>query len=352
MIKENNIKVEYWGEVNGDSVYLYTLKNNNGMEVSIINYGGIITSLKVPQKNGEKLDVVLGFDSLEEYLGEQPYFGAIIGRIGNRIANARFTLNNQEYFLLANDGENHLHGGAKGYDSYVWGAKAINNGVEPSLLLSYLSRDGEEGYPGNLDLNVTYTLTNDNELEINYQAVSDEDTIVNLTNHSYFNLNGMEDNVLNHFLELNAEFYTATDKNLIPTGAITEVADTPLDFRKAKKIGDEIDSDFAPLKYGGGYDHNYVLNTNGELSKAASVYEESTGIIMEVFTDQPGVQLYTANNVNNVKGKDNKVYNKFYGICLETQHFPDSINHSHFPSIVLKAGELYDTTTIYKFSSK
>ncbi|MFW6264901.1 MAG: aldose epimerase family protein, partial [Bacillota bacterium] len=271
---------------------------------------------------------------------------------GNRIANARFTLNNQEYFLLSNDGENHLHGGAKGYDSYVWGAKAINNGVEPSLLLSYLSRDGEEGYPGNLDLNVTYTLTNDNELEINYQAVSDEDTIVNLTNHSYFNLNGMEDNVLNHFLELNAEFYTATDKNLIPTGAITEVADTPLDFRKAKKIGDDIDSDFAPLKYGGGYDHNYVLNTNGELSKAASVYEESTGIIMEVFTDQPGVQLYTANNVNNVKGKDNKVYNKFYGICLETQHFPDSINHSHFPSIVLKAGELYDTTTIYKFSSK
>ena len=352
MSSQNNITVDYWGEVDGDSVYLYTLSNNKGMEVSIINYGGIITSLKVPQKKGEKLDVVLGFDSLEEYLDEHPYFGAIIGRIGNRIANSRFVLNNQEYYLYANDGKNHLHGGAKGYDSYVWGAKAINNGVEPSLVLSYFSRDGEEGYPGNLDLTVTYTLTNDNELEINYQGVSDQDTIINLTNHSYFNLNGMEDTVLNHELQLNAKFYTATNEELIPSGAILPVADTPLDFRKSKKIAKEIESDFAPLKYAGGYDHNFVLNSNDELSLAGSVYEEFTDILMEVFTDQPGVQLYTANSVSNVKGKDGKVYDKNYGICLETQHFPDAINHSHFPSIVLRAGELYDTTTIYKFSNK
>ncbi|MEJ6951831.1 aldose epimerase family protein [Natronospora cellulosivora (SeqCode)] len=350
--KKDNITVEYWGELDGDSIYLYTMKNDNGMEVSITNYGGIIRSIKVPNNEKELIDVVLGFDTLEEYLDEHPYFGAIIGRFGNRIANARFKLNNQEYHLLANDGKNHLHGGAKGFDSYVWGAKAIKSGVDTSLILSHLSRDGEEAYPANLDIKVIYTLTNDNEIIINYQAISDEDTIINLTNHSYFNLNGMEDNVLNHDVQLNSTLYTATDEELIPTGAILPVADTPLDFRESKKIGEEIDSDFKPLLYGGGYDHNFVLNANGDVSLAASVFEESTSIMMEVYTDQPGIQLYTGNSLGEIKGKDNKVYTKNYGLCLETQHFPDSINHSHFPSVVLEAGELYDTTTIYKFSNK
>ncbi|HLV10198.1 MAG TPA: aldose epimerase family protein [Halanaerobiales bacterium] len=346
------MKIIPWGKVDGKAVYLYTFSNDKGMEVSISNFGGIISSIKVPDLNGKKTDLVLGFNSLEEYLSEHPYFGAVIGRSGNRIAGGSFTLNNIEYRLPCNEGKNQLHGGFRGFDKQVWNAKAINRAGEFSLILNYYSEDGEEGYPGNLKATVAYSLTDENELRIEYQAICDRDTVVNFTNHTYFNLSGMEKKVFDHELVIDAEFYTPVNEEMLPTGAIEPVAGTPLDFRKSRRIGERINDDYQQLKYGGGYDHNYVLNNGGKLAKIATAKESDTGIVMDVFTDQPGVQFYTGNNLDGIKGKDGKAYERYSGFCLETQNYPDAVNKSHFPSPILKEGVLYESTTIYQFSIK
>ena len=339
------ITKEIFGQLpDGKSVDLYTLANGNGVEVKITNYGGIITFLKTPGKDGNFTDIVLGHDNLHGYLEDNsPYFGAIIGRVGNRIAKAKFTLEGTEYVLAANTGSNHLHGGNVGFDKVVWKAQEVKGQSQIGLKLSYLSPDGEEGYPGNLNCTVIYTLTNDNELEIDYEATTDKATPVNLTNHSYFNLTGFDGgDIYNHQLQLNAHKYTAVDDDLMPTGEIKSVKDTPLDFTKAESIGSRI-------AQAGGYDNNYVVNDwDGSLKEIAKVTEPATGRVMEVYTTEPGVQLYSGNFLDgSIKGKG-AVYTKHSGLCLETQHFPDSPNQPNFPSIVLKPGEKYTQTTIYK----
>ncbi|HTM47485.1 MAG TPA: aldose epimerase family protein [Bryobacteraceae bacterium] len=338
----------------GEAVELYTLANAKGMEATIMTYGGIVTSLRVPDRNGKPDDVVLGFDSLDGYLGDPPapYFGALIGRYGNRIGKARFTLNGTEYKLAANNNKvNHLHGGLKGFDKVVWKAASTS---PQSLELTYLSKDGEEGYPGNLTTTVTYTVTDNNELKLEYKAATDKDTVLNLTNHSYFNLAGQgEGDILAHRIMINADKFTPVDATLIPTGELRNVEGTPFDFRKPRPIGEKIDSAYDQTKLGGGYDHNFVLNTSGSLTEpAVRVTEPKSGRVMEVLTTQPGVQFYTGNFLDGrLKGKGGKVYNKRYGFCLETQHFPDSPNQPGFPPVVLKPGEQYQNTTIYRFSA-
>jgi len=331
----------------GKEVYLFTIGNKNGLTAEIINYGGIVVSLYVPDKNGKADDVVLGCDSLEDY-SDSPYFGAVIGRYANRIENAVFELNGKEYRLAKNDGNNHLHGGIKGFDKVVWD---VLEHSDNTLKLHYLSPDGEEGYPGNLDITVTYTITDDNELSIDYKAKSDADTIVNLTNHSYFNLSGHDSgNILNHQLKINAEKFTVSNEELIPTGEIAGVEGTPLDFRNLRPIGDGIQADNIHIKYGNGYDHNFVLNVSGkEPEFAAEVFDPASGRRMKVYTTKPGIQLYTGNYISDIKGKGGIRYGKNGGLCLETQFFPNSVKHKHFPSPVLKAGELYHHITIYKF---
>ncbi|MBM7623811.1 aldose epimerase family protein [Sporohalobacter salinus] len=348
------VNMKHWGETQGEQVYLYTIANDNGMKMKVTNYGGRITALEVPDKEGDLVDVVLGFDSLKDYLNNPNNFGAVIGRYGNRIANGSFTLNNKTYHLAQNNGDNHLHGGFVGFDQRVWNIKAVEKDDEVSLVLTYLSEDGEEGYPGNLNVKVTYTLTNDNALRIDYQAKTDQPTVCNLTNHSYFNLNGVNSSAMDHQLMINADHYTPIDEEWIPTGAIESVANTPMDFRNPTRVGKRAKQDFWQLENGVGYDHNYVLNTNGDLNQlAATLYEPSTGIFMKMYTEEPGVQLYAGNFLDgSITGKDGKTYKKHYAICLETQHFPDSPNVSHFPSTVLKPDETYTTTTIYKFSTK
>jgi aldose 1-epimerase len=345
-----NLKKEAFGKMeDGREVHLYTLTNKNGMTVKITNYGGIVTSIITPDKNGSPGDVVLGFDNLSSYTKEHPFFGALVGRYGNRIAKGRFTLEGKTYKLATNNGENHLHGGKMGFDKALWEVQEINNVDAPGLKLTYMSKDGEEGYPGNLTTTVTYTLTNDNELKIDYTAQTDKSTPVNLTNHSYFNLAaGQADNALNHMITINADKFTEVNDNLIPTGKLPSVKGTPMDFTQPHSIGERI----SQVK--GGYDHNYVLNKTGEgLSLAATVYEPLTGRYMEVFTTQPGVQFYSGNFLNgSLTGKDGKKYVKNYGFCLETQHFPDSPNQASFPTTILKPGETYNHTTTYKFSTK
>lgn len=331
----------------GAPVRIFTLTNKNGVEATITNYGGRVVSLKVPDKKGAMGDVVLGFDSLEGYLNENPYFGALIGRYANRIGHAQFTLNGALYKVPKNDGDNSLHGGTRGFDKVVWTPRELPDG---GLELTYLSKDGEEGYPGNCKVTVVYHLTDDNELKIDYSATSDKDTVVNLTNHSYFNLKGSGD-ILGHMLTLNADHFTPVDSGLIPTGVLKPVAGTPFDFRKSTGIGERIEQADEQLKLGKGYDHNWVLNKKGsELSLAARVEEPTTGRVMEVRTTEPGIQFYTGNFLDgSLKGKKGVVYARRSALCLETQHFPDSPNKPKFPSTVLKAGARFQSTTVYKF---
>ena len=334
----------------GTPVYLYTLRNTKGMEAKITNYGGIVVSVSVPDKNGKTGDVVLGFGRLEDYLKGHPYFGAIVGRYGNRIAKGRFTLGGQTYTLATNNNENHLHGGLKGFDKAVWKAEPFRNGEAVGLKLAYLSKDGEEGYPGNLDVAVIYTLTRHNELRIEYAATTDKPTVANLTNHSYFNLAGAG-TILDHELVVNAEKFVPVDKGLIPTGQLQSVKGTPMDFTTPEKIGARIDQDFEQLKTGGGYDHCYVLSSLGLQRLAAKAFCASSGRLLELFTTEPAVQLYTGNFLDGtLEGKGGQTYKKRSGFCLETEHYPDSPNQPAFPSVVLNPGQKYSTTTIYKFS--
>jgi aldose 1-epimerase len=336
----------------GEKVELYTLTNKNSVRVSLMTYGATIVDLCTPDRDGNPADIALGFGSLKPYLTKSPYFGCIAGRYANRIAKGRFTLEDKTYKLAKNNGANHLHGGEKGFDKHVWNAE-LPKSKHPSVRFTLRSPDGHEGYPGNLDVAVTYTLTDRNELRIAYQAITDKTTIVNLTNHNYFNLAGAGNgNILNQHLKLFAAHFTPVNKKLIPTGEIKSVGGTVLDFRTPTPIGSritEIDSD--PI----GYDHNYVLSQTPQarVAIAAEVYEPKSGRLMKVYTDQPGVQFYTGNFLDgSIKGKGGRVYKQHYGFCLETQHFPDSPNQPKFPGTVLKPGQIFKTTTVYKFSAK
>jgi aldose 1-epimerase len=330
-------------------VDLYTLVNHSGITMKVTNYGGIITSLMVPDKNGKTTDIVLGYDSLSGYLAKTPYFGALIGRYGNRIAKGKFTLDGTEYVLAQNDGPNHLHGGVKGFDKVVWEAEEFKTDSAVGIKLHRLSKDGEEGYPGNLDVTVTYTLNDDNSLVFDYTATTDKATPVNLTQHSYFNLAGSGD-IKSHELLISAAKYNVVDSTLIPTGELREVKGTPFDFTTAKPIGkDLVAAGGKPI----GYDHNFILDTKGIKDLAVRVVEPNSGRTVEVYTDQPGVQFYSGNFLDGtITGKSSKVYQQYSGFCLETQHFPDSPNQGAFPTTILKPGEKYHTTTIYKFSAK
>lgn len=329
---------------------LLTIGNCNGLQVQITNYGGIVVSLWIPDRDNRFSDVVLGFDQIEKYFSNNPYFGCIIGRYGNRIANGIFSLDNREYTLARNNGDNHLHGGIRGFNQVIWN---VNNVTPDSLALNYLSRDMEEGYPGNLDVTVTYTLTDQNQLKIQYAATTDKKTIVNLTHHSYFNLKGEGNgDILGHRLMLNADSYTPVNENMIPTGEIISVRDTPMDFSTPAEIGSRIDDPFLQLKLGMGYDHNWILNTNDTSTIAARVEEPGSGRIMEVYTSEPGIQFYTGNYLNDsFIGKSGRPYFSRSGFCLETQHFPDSPNRKNFPSVILNPGEIYHSICIYKFSN-
>ena len=344
-----------FGTADGQSVDLYTLRNVHGVEAKITNYGGILTSLKVPDRNGKFDDVVLGFNDLDTYLKGHPYFGALIGRYGNRIAKGRFTLNGVEYKLAVNNGENTLHGGIKGFDKVVWTGKEMKTKAGPSVVLTYLSKDGEEGYPGNLNVRVVYTLTNNNELKIEYSATTDKDTVTNLTHHSYFNLAGEGNgDILSHRVTINANRFVPTDAGSIPTGELRKVAGTPFDFLTAHAIGERINQDEEQLKLGNGYDHTWVINGRpGTLRVAATAYETTSGRTMQVWTTEPGVQFYTGNFLDGtLTGKSGKIYQRRFGFCFETQHYPDSPNQPSFPTTTLRRGATYRSTTIYRFGSK
>ena len=335
----------------GQAIDLYTLTNSRGMQAAITNYGGTLVSLRTPDKTGHMDDIVLGFDSLDGYLGTEPYFGALIGRYGNRIGHAQFKLDGVEYHLAKNDGQNILHGGLKGFDKRVWKARDVSKG-SPALELTYLSKDGEESFPGNLSATVVYTLTEANELRLDYTATTDKKTVLNLTNHSYFNLAGQGNgDILKHQIMINADRYTPVDSGLIPTGELASVTGTPFDLRKAVAVEAHINDNNEQIKLGKGYDHNFVLNRTGTApSLAARVTEAGSGRTMEVLTDQPGVQFYTGNFLDGtIHGKGGKVYGHRAALCLETQHFPDSPNKPSFPSVELKPGQTFHSTTIYRF---
>lgn len=333
----------------------YTLKNDQGVEVKIINYGGTITSLKVPDKDGNLENVVLGFDNVQDYEKGDAYFGAIIGRYGNRIANGKFSIDGTDYTLATNNNENHLHGGLKGFDKVVWSVDTVNSNSK-TLKLNYLSKDMEEGYPGNLNCTVTYTLSDDNVLEMDYQATTDKKTIVNLTNHSYFNLSGdFSKTILDHEVMINADSFIPVTESLIPTGEIKSVENTPFDFREAIKIGSKLDQESSneQLKRGLGYDHCWVLNDAEGMSLAATAYDPGTGRFMEVKTNEPGIQFYIGNFLNGSMNRpDGGTYDKRTGFCLETQHYPDTPNQKEFPSVILEPGETYTSKTTFKFSTK
>lgn len=335
----------------GTAVDLYTLRNESGAEAQICNYGGLVTSLKVRDRNGRLGDVVLGYDNLTGYLKASPHFGVLTGRYGNRIAKGKFTLDGKEYQLALNNGPNHLHGGIKGIDKKAWAAKPVHSSLGPALELKYLSVDGEEGYPGNLSITAVYTLTHDNALRLDFTATTDKATICNLTHHSYFNLAGKGD-VLDHEVTIFADKFTPVDATLIPTGELRSLDGSPLDFRKPQKIGARINSPDEQVKLGGGYDHNYVLSKPaGQLGLAARVHEPTTGRVMEVLTTEPGVQFYTGNFLDgSITGKGGWTYQKRNGFCFEPQHFPDSPNQPNFPSTVVRPGQTYKNTIIYKFS--
>ncbi|MBC7744255.1 MAG: galactose mutarotase [Flavobacterium sp.] len=339
--------------INHKEVKLYTLKNKNNLEVLITNYGGRIVSLMVPDSSGKMVDVVVGFNDVKQYItSTEPYFGATIGRYGNRLANGKFTLDGQTYQSSTNNGPNMLHGGKMGFQSKIWDAEQPNN---QTLILTYLSKDMEEGFPGNLQVKVTYSFTEDNELKIGYEATTDKTTVINLTNHAFFNLNGEgSGDILGHVLQINADKYTPVDSTLIPTGEIVDVKGTPFDFRTAMPIGNQINEKNEQLKNGKGYDHNYVLNETqaGKMNKAAKVTGNKSGIVMEVFTEEPGLQFYSGNFMQSKNTFKSGVKDDFRtAFCLETQHFPDSPNQPSFPSTVLKPGNTYKTNSIYKFSN-
>lgn len=333
----------------------YTMKNEKGMQIDVITYGGIITAWTAPDKNNNYKDIVLGYNTLAEYEKETPYFGAIIGRYGNRIAKGKFSIDGAEYTLETNDNTNHLHGGVKGFDKVVWSATETKTDSTASLVLTYLSKDMEGGYPGNLTNTVTYTLTNDNELQVLYEATTDKKTIVNLTQHSYFNLTGdFSKTILDHEITIDADKLVPVDATLIPTGELTDVTDTPFDFRTAKAIGNDINVEDEQLKRGLGYDHCWVLNKQNEgVRLVSSAYEKESGRLLEIYSDEPGIQLYTGNFLDGtLPNKQGGTYAFRTGFCLETQHYPDSPNQENFPTTILNPGEKYESKTSFKFSVK
>jgi len=354
--QDSGVQQKELGTREGRPVNLYTLKNSHGVEVHAMNYGGIILSIRVPDRKGQLADIVLGHGTLEGYIPNPPFLGAIVGRYANRIANGTFTLDGKAYTLAKNDGPNTLHGGTtRTFDKVVWEAEPLKD--KNGVAFSYLSKDGEEGFPGNLKIKVTYTLTDGNALLIDYEATTDKATPLNVSQHSYFNLKGEGNgDILDHEIMINAERFTPVDKNLIPTGELRPVKGTPLDFTKSTKMGARIDDSYEQIQLGHGYDHNFVLNSKPEqngLKLAARVQEPSTGRILEVWTTQPGVQFYTGNFLDgSVTGKEGHVYKRRYGFCLETQHFPDSPNHPEFPTTILKPGETFHQKTVFKFEAK
>ncbi len=344
----SQIEKQVWGQsLSGEQVQLYTLRNTHGMEATVTDFGGHLVTLKTADRDGNFDDVVLGFDDLGGYLRKNPYFGALVGRYANRIANGEFTLNGRTYHLARNNGENALHGGIEGFDKRVWDSREISG---PALQLTYISKDGEEGYPGTLTATVTYTLTDENELKIDYRATTDKPTVLNLTNHSYFDLSGQfAGEILQHKVTINADRFTPINQHLIPTGELCDVAGTPFDFRQPKFIADDIDDDDEQLKLALGYDHNFVLNGSG-LRLAARVLDPQSGRVLEVLTTQPGMQFYTGNHLDGtVTGKSSVVYKFRYGFCCETQHFPDSPNQPGFPSTKLDPGQEFRAQTIFRF---
>jgi len=349
----NITKAPFGKAPDGTPVDIYTLRNADGCEARICNYGGIVTSLKVSDKTGKLGDVVLGYDNLDGYLKSSPYFGCLVGRYGNRIANGKFKLDGRIYTLATNNGPNSLHGGIKGFDKVVWSGKTVASSLGPALELKYVSEDGEEGYPGNLSVTAVYTLTEDNALRLDYTATTDKDTVVNLTHHSYFNLRGHGDN-LGHIVQINADKFTPVDITLIPTGELRPVDGTPFDFRKPTAIGARVNANDEQIKFGGGYDHNWVINKKpGELSQQAVVYEPESGRVMEVWSTEPGLQFYGGNFLDGtITGKGGWVYQYRNAFCMEPQHFPDSPNHPNFPSTELKPGQVYKNTIIYKFGTR
>lgn len=344
-------KQDFEKTVGGKQVKIFTLKNRLGTAMQVINYGGKVVSLWIPDRNGNYEDVVLGYPDIDGFLSaKEKYFGALIGRYGNRIQNGKFTLNGRAYTLATNNGINHLHGGNIGYDAVFWDAKQID---DQTLALSYLSKHMEEGYPGNLDIKVVYHLSDANELKVEYWATTDQATVVNLTHHSFFNLRGAGNGTINdHLLHINASYYTPVDEGLIPTGEIATVEDNPMDFRELTVIGKRINAEFEQLKFGLGYDHNWVLNQNNQgHNYAAKVVEPISGRVMEVYTNEPGLQFYGGNFLDgSIIGKEGKSYKYRTAFCLETQHFPDSPNKKNFPNTVLNPGEEYYSICIYKFS--
>jgi len=338
----------------GTQIDKYTLEAKDGQKIEIITYGGIITSWMVPDKNGKLGDVVLGHDSMEGYLTPSPYFGALIGRYGNRIAKGKFTLDGETYELATNNDQNHLHGGNVGFDKVVWDASEVKREHATGLLLKYTSADGEEGYPGTLKTEVTYWMNEDGSVEIDYKATTDKKTVVNLTNHAYYNLGVDKSTILNHELTLHADRFLPVDATLIPTGELRPVSGTPFDFTTSKRIGDEIGAENQQIQFGGGYDHCWVITDNSDNMKlAAELYEPTSGRLMEVYTTEPAIQFYSGNFLDGtLTGKNGQVYNYRSGMCLETQHYPDSPNQPDFPSVVLNPGETYHTTTKMVFKTK
>ncbi|MCK5135028.1 MAG: galactose mutarotase [Bacteroidales bacterium] len=341
-----NIEKQLFGTIpGGKEVYKFILKNHHGMEVHVINYGAIITAIQVPDKDNEPGDVVLGFDSLDEYLGEHPYFGAMVGRVCNRVGKSRFEMDGKVFHITANEGKNHLHGGTRGFDKQVWTACSDKTSDQVSLKLGYESRDGEEGYPGTLLVEVEYSLNDQNELGISCRAKTDKPTHVNLTNHSYFNLNNCRGSIHQHELFIDGNQYTELDGESIPTGRILPVQTTPYDFRLTRLIGEKI-AEVEP-----GFDINYVLDMKSrELTRVAALHDPESGRSMEVLTTLPGIQLYTTNHVDGIRGKEGLMYEKHCAVCLETQYFPDAANQQSFPSTVLLPGEEYSAVTVYRFS--
>lgn len=343
---------DFVAEVDGKPTALYVLRNSQGAEACVTNWGGRLVSVMVPDRDGKMTDVVLGYDNIQQYVQfPDNNYGALIGRYGNRIANGRFQLDGQSYQLPQNNNGHCLHGGPKGYHAVTWDARQLDG---QAVELTYLSSDGEAGFPGNLKVKVVYRLTDDNAIDIQYEATTDKPTVVNLTNHSYFNLSGVAGSTItDHRIQINADSYVPVDSTLIPLGKIEPVEGTPMDLRQLVTVGDHIDDDFAQLRYGGGYDHNWVLNTKGDINTpAAKVISDKSGIVMEVFTDEPGLQFYAGNSMSEAgdKGKLGVVYPRRGALCLETQHYPDSPNQPSFPSVVLKPGETYRSHCIYKFS--
>lgn len=340
-------KFAYGMNSSGVEGTVYVLKNENGMKVEVVDYGAVIAKIEVPDKEGNLIDVVLGYDDVKGYEEGSIFLGAPVGRSANRIGGASFSLNGIEYALTKNDNDNNLHSGLDYYHLRFWNVKKVEDNL---ITFTLISEDGDQGYPGTVEIEVTYEVTSDNELRITYDAITDKDTIVNLTNHSYFNLDGhASGDILSQEIWLDSDAFTRADAQSIPTGEIVDVDGTPMDFRSGKVIGAEIDADYEALILGGGYDHNWLIKTNGEYKLIGSLESKVSGIKMEVYTDLPGVQIYTGNFINNEAGKGEVVYKKRAGVCFETQYYPDAIHHEEFPSPVLKVGEKYHTVTGYKF---